>query len=83
MYIVSHHKQKYRLQHQPYLQLVKFLFVLVSSIEQSEEMKIAWRYQNQPSASSNDNSSTSSHQFNLQKTLNKNIIEKCNVSSWY
>jgi hypothetical protein len=48
----------------------------------SEEMKIAWRYQSKPTVSSNDSTSTSVHTFNLQKTINKNVLEKCDVNSW-
>ena len=49
--------------------------------DKSDDIKIAWRYKNQPSSSA-PSVDKASHTFNLQKTMNKNVIEACDVSSW-
>ncbi len=54
---------------------------LVPPDEGSDDIKIAWRYKNQPS-SSTPLIDKASHSFNLLKTMNKNLIEACDVSSW-
>lgn len=46
-------------------------------------MKIAWRYQNQAAVSATDaTTTTSTHSFNLQKTLSKSVLEQCDAHSW-
>ena len=49
-----------------------------------DEMKIAWRYQNQATVTSTDTTTAtgSTHSFNLQKTLSKSVLEQCDVNSW-